>query len=128
MGSKSDYLENKFLDHVLRNVTYTSPTTVYVGLYTVTPSDAGGGTEVTGGSYARVAATFTAASAGSSSNSAAVTFTAATASWGTTVAFGLFDASTSGNLLYWNALTTNKTINTGDTAAFAIGALVINED
>jgi hypothetical protein len=70
MAGKSDYLENKILDHVLRNTAYTSPTTVYVGLYTAAPTDAGGGTEVSGNGYAREAATFSVASGGATANSA----------------------------------------------------------
>ena len=55
MGSKSNFLELELLDHVLGNAAYTAPGTVWVALYSATPSDTGGGTEVTGGSYARVA-------------------------------------------------------------------------
>jgi hypothetical protein len=128
--SKSDFLENKLLDHMLGKTSYTMPT-VYVGLYTAAPTDAGGGTEVSGGAYARVAtsgATWNAASAGSSSNAAAVTFPTATASWGTITHFGLFDASTTGNMLRWGALTTSKTVGNGDTPSFGIGTLVLTED
>lgn len=104
-GSKSDYLENKQLDHTLRNTAYTSPTTVYAALFTVSPSDGGGGTEVStsGTAYARQAITFGAASGGSISNSVAVNFPTATASYGApVVAVGVFDASSGGNLLYWS--------------------------
>jgi hypothetical protein len=125
--SKSDYLENKVLDHVLRNTALTSPTTVYAALYTVAPSDTGGGTEVTGNAYARTAITFGAPSAGVASNSAAVTFPTATPSgWGTIVAMGVFDAATVGNLLYWTTIT-NKAVNAEDTAEFAIGDIDITE-
>ena len=132
-GSKSNYLENKVLDHVLGGGDYTRPATVYVALYTVAPSDTGGGTEVSGGSYARVAVTnnstnFPAASGGAKSNGTEITFTTATASWGTVVAFGIFDAATSGNLLLWADLTANKTIDSGDTAKFAVGDLDYTED
>ena len=132
-GSKSDFLENKLLDHVLGNAAYTAPATVYVALYTVAPSDTGGGTECSGGSYARVTVTnnatnFPAASGGAKSNGVAITFVEATASWGTVVAFGIFDAVTAGNLLYWATLTTNKTIDSGDTANFAVGELDVTED
>ena len=111
-GSKSDFLENELLDHVLGNAAYTAPATVYIALYTVVPTDAGGGTEVSGGAYTRVASTndatnWPAASAGAKSNGTAITFTTATADWGTVVAFGIFDALTAGNLLYWADLTTN---------------------
>jgi hypothetical protein len=128
--SKSDYLENKLLDHMLGKTAYTMPT-VYVGLYTAAPTDAGGGTEVSGGNYGRVTtsgATWNAASAGSSSNAAAVTFPTASASWGTVTHFGLFDATTAGNMLRWGALTTSKTVGNGDTPSFGIGTLVLTED
>lgn len=128
--SKSDFLENKLLDHQLGKTAYTMPT-VYVGLFTAAPSDTGGGTEVTGGSYARKSTAGTdwnAASGGSSSNANAITFVTASASWGTVTHFGLFDAASAGNLLRWNALTASKTIGSGDTASFAAGALVCTED
>ena len=106
MGSKSDYLENKILDHVLGQASFTQPTP-YLALYTTAPNDAGGGTEVSGGSYARqaVAASFGAASGGSSANTADISFPQATALWGEIEAFGLLDASGAGNLLYWGYLT-----------------------
>jgi len=132
-GSKSDYLENKLLDHVLGNAAYTAPATVYIALYTTAPTDAGGGTEVTGGSYARKDVTnnstnWPAASGGAKSNGTEITFATATADWGTVVAFGIFDLSTGGNLLYWATLTTSKLIQNGDTAKFAIGDIDITED
>ncbi len=128
--SKSDYAEAKVLDHMLGKTAWTMPT-AYIALYTAAPSDAGGGTEVTGGAYARVTtsgASWNAASGGSTSNAAALTFPAATASWGTVTHFGILDAATAGNLLRWGALTTSKTIGSGDTASFAIGALVCTEE
>jgi len=124
----SDYLENKLLEHVLKNTAYTSPTTVYCALFTVTPSDSGGGTEVTGGSYARESITFGAAASGTISNSAIIDFGTATADWGTIVAVGIFDAITSGNLLFWGALTSNKTILNGDSFTFPIGNLDVSMD
>lgn len=132
-GSKSDYLENEILDHVLGGADYSRPGTVYIALYTVAPTDAGGGTEVTGGDYARVAVTnnttnWPAASSGSKSNGTAFTFTQATADWGTVVAFGILDALTSGNLLYWGDLTASKSVESGDTAEFAASGITITED
>lgn len=115
---------------MLGKTSYTMPT-VYVGLYTAAPSDTGGGTEVTGGSYARkstAGADWNAAASGSSSNANAITFITATGSWGTVTHFGLFDAASAGNLLRWAALTTSKTIGSGDTASFAAAALVCTED
>jgi len=132
-GSKSDFLENELLDHVLGGGDYSRPATVYVALFTVAPSDSGGGTEVSGGSYARVAVTnnatnWPAASGGAKSNGTEIAFPEATASWGTVVAFAIFDAETGGNMLYWADLTTSKSIDSGDTAKFAVGDLDITED
>ncbi len=113
MAGISNYLEAKWLDHTFGNTAYSAPATVYVGLFTVLPVDAGtGGTEVSGGSYARVAVTnnttnWPNASAGNpttKSNGAIFTFPTATADWGTVVGLGIFDASTSGNLLAFGPL------------------------
>lgn len=134
MAGKSDYLEDEILDHILGGGDFTRPATVYVALFTVTPSDAGGGTEVSGNDYARVAVTnnatnWPAASGGAKANGTAITFPPANGgNWGTVVAFGIFDASTAGNLLYWGAVSPNKAVNDGDTASFAIGDIDITED
>lgn len=121
----SNYLENALINATLRNTTFTSPSTVYVGLYTSDPTDANTGTEVTGGSYARQEATFGAPSNGASTISAAIEFPQATGSWGTVAYFGILDASTGGNLLYHGALTASKTIDTGDVFKFATSALTV---
>ena len=128
MAGFSDYYENKVIDHMLRNQAFTPPATVYVGLYTAAPTDAGGGTEVSGGSYARQAVTLAAASNGATQNSADITFPTATADWGTIVAAGLFDAASAGNLLAWNNLTASKTVNSGDTFKITAGSLTISVD
>jgi len=128
MGSFSDYMENQIINHMLRNQAYTPPSTLYVALYTVTPSDAGGGTEVSGGSYARQTVTFSVASSGSTSNSADITYPQATADWGTIVAIGVLDNSTGGNLIAWGALTANKTVNNGDQFKIPAGNLTLTVD
>lgn len=128
--SYSDFAENKIIDHSNGKTSWTMPS-VFVALYTAAPSDSGGGTEVTGGSYARkstAGADWNAAASGSASNANAITFVTATASWGTVTHFGLFDASTAGNLIRWAALTNSKTVGSGDTASFAAGALVTTLD
>lgn len=125
-GNLTNYLESKLIDHFLGTTTYTKPTTVYVGLFTVTPGEAGGGTEVTGGSYARQSAAFGAASAGATTNSANIDFAGMPAA--TTVAIGIFDAITSGNMLLYGALTTNKTTDAGDTLRIATGSLSVSID
>lgn len=128
MAEFSNYLENKLLDHVLNNTSYTSPTTTYVGLYTSAPNDAGGGTEVSGGSYARQELSVGAASDGVSTSDADITFPQATGDWGTVVAIGIHDALTSGNLLMYTDLTTSKTIETGDILKIASGSLTVTLD
>ncbi|WP_447983778.1 phage tail fiber protein [Nitrospira sp. Nam74] len=128
MAGFSDFLENKLLDHAFRNVSYTPPATVYVALFTAAPSDAGGGTEVTGGAYARRAITFGAAAAGATSNSALITFPTPTANWGTVTHVALYDALTVGNQLAWGALTNSRVIITGDTVQINIGDLDLTLD
>jgi hypothetical protein len=125
MAEMANYLENALINATLRNTAYTSPTTVYVGLYTSDPTDANTGTEVSGGSYARTAVTFGAPSNGASLNNAAVEFPQATGNWGTVGWIGILDAATSGNLMYHTALDTSKTIETGDIFKIAVGSLSV---
>jgi hypothetical protein len=125
MAEMSNYLENALINATLRNTSYTSPTTVYVGLYTSDPTDANTGTEVSGGSYARTSVTFGAPSNGASTNNAAVEFPQATGSWGTVGWIGIHDAATSGNLLYHTALDTSKVIETGDIFKISTGNLSV---
>ncbi len=141
----TDYSENKLIDWFFRGQSFTAPTTIYVGLATAGCSDSSAGTEVTGGSYARVAVTSSLANwagtqsagsttastgtGGTTSNNAAITFPAPTANWGSVTHFFLSDASTSGNMFVCKALTVAKTVNNGDAApAFAIGALTFQWD
>lgn len=131
MGSKSDYHENKVLE-ILRGNTFTAPAAVYSALFTVIPSDSTGGTEITQASsgYTRIATTFVTAgatTAGRVQNSGAVNFTTAAANYGDVVGWGLMDAATSGNVLYWATITTTA-INSGDQATFPVGNIVITED
>ena len=125
MAEFSNYLENAVINAVLRNTSYTSPTTVYVGLYTTDPTDADTGTEVSGGSYARVSAAFDAPSNGVTQNTADLTFPTATASWGTVTHIGLHDASSGGNLLFHTALDTSKAIDSGDIFKITTGNLTV---
>lgn len=125
MSAMSDYLENEILDHILGTGAYTMPTTVYVGLSTGSFNDDNSGTELSGSGYARQAIAFNAASSGTADNSGAVDFPAATGSWGTVSHFGLFDASTGGNLLIHGALTASKAVATGDILSIAAGDMDI---
>jgi hypothetical protein len=128
MSAASDYLENKVLDHVLGNTTYSPAAALYVGLWTADDGlEAGTQTsEVSGGSYARATMAFDAAATGSSSNTSTVTFTTATGNWGTITHVAVMDAATSGNVLFHGAVTTSKTIETGDTFQVSAGNLTIS--
>jgi len=125
MAEMSNFLENALINATLRNTTYTSVATVYVSLWTSDPTDAGSGTEVSGGSYARTAVTFGAPANGVTTNSADVTFPTCTVSWGTVGWIGINDASTSGNLLYHSPLDTSKTIDAGDIFKISSGNLSV---
>lgn len=155
MAAMSDFMENKLIDWLFRAQAIgitgasaaagTGPATLYVALLTAAPSDTGGGTEVTGGSYARVAVTsalgawdntqaasstaVSSGTGGTTRNQAAITFPAPTANWGVVTHVGIYDASTAGNLLVWSALTVSKTVNNGDAApSFAANALTFQID
>ena len=127
MAGFSDYLEDKVLDHVFGGSAYTAPSTLYVALYTVAPTDTGGGTEVSGGAYARQTATFSVSGTNptTASNTAAIEYPTATADYGTVVAVGVFDALTSGNLLAYANLTASKVVSSGDIFRFNTGDLDI---
>ena len=155
MAAMSDFLENKIIDFLLRGQALgitgataaagTGPTALFVALYTANPTDGAGGTEVTGGSYARVSVTSALAAwagtqaaasvlassgaSGTTSNNGAITFPAPTASWGVITGTGVFDAATGGNMLFYGALTISKTINNGDAApVFSAAALSFQID
>lgn len=125
MAEMSNYLENALINAVLRNTSYTSPTTTYLALYTSDPTDADTGTEISGGSYARQAITFGAPSNGVTTNSSAVEFPQATADWGVISHVAIRDAVTSGNLLFHTALDASKTINNGDIFKITSGNLSV---
>ena len=123
----SDYLEDKLLKHTFANTAFTTPGTVYLGLFTAAPSDTGGGTEVSGGSYARISCAFSVSGSNPTlcTNSSAAEFATATGTWGSVGWVAIFDASTSGNMLAWAALTASKTVSSGDVFRFDAGDLDI---
>ena len=127
MSAKSNYLELKVLDHFLGTASTSAPSNVYLALHTADPTDAGSGAEVSGNGYSRQVITFAAASSGSASSNTAEELTASGGAFGTITHFGIWDASTSGNLLYHGALTASKTIADGDTLRFASGNITITE-
>lgn len=130
-GSKSDYLELELLKHATGQVNdLGTANTPYIALFTTPPTDAGGGVEVSGGSYAREdsGGKWAAPAAGAVANNAEIAFTQASGDWGTVTAFAIFDASSGGNMLYWADLTASKVVNSGDTFKFPIGNIDLTED
>ena len=133
----TDYLESALVKHLFRGVAYTAPASIYLALYTVTPGETGGGTEVTGGAYARKVLTTSPTgsssfsdpgTSNSTSNSAVQTFATATADWGTVVAAALLDAATAGNMLWYGPLTTSRSVLSGDTFEVSASQLSIALD
>ena len=126
MSALSDYAENKVLDVLGANATFTAPSAVYLGLSTGSFNDDGSGTEISGNNYARVAVSFGSATSGTMSNDAAIEFAAATGSgFGTVSHWGLFDAASSGNLLVHGSFSASKAIASGDVLKIAVGDLDI---
>ena len=130
MSALSNYSEKLLLDWLMTTGTATRPTSWFVALYTAAPSDSGGGTEVTTGSYARQSATFGAAAtpAGNTSNTNEISFTASGAGFGTVTHVGIFDSVSGGNLLWHGQLLVSKTVLDGETLKFGIGNLVLTLD
>lgn len=143
-GSLTDYAENKIVDALMRGQSLGAPATFHIGLDTGSCTETGGGTEVTGGSYARVAVTSSLANwagtqsagstvassgtGGTTSNNGAISFPTPTAGWGTVVSMRFWDAASSGNAWVCIALTYNQTINTGNTVSFPAGTLSLQVD
>lgn len=127
--SFSNFLETELLDHVFANNAYTAPTTLYLALFTANPDEDGSGAEVStvGTAYVRQTVAFT-VTGNTASNSGAVEYPTATASFGTVSHVGIYDASTSGNLLAYAALTSSKAISTGDVFRVPVGDLDITLD
>ena len=117
----TDYLEGQIIAHIFRTASFAKPTDLTVHLYTAAPTEAGGGTEVSGGSYAPVSRppldTNWAAPVGgngNTSNVALIQFPAPTANWGQVVAWAIKDQA--GNILFYYTMATPKTVNSGDPA------------
>lgn len=130
MAALSDYLEKLLLDWSMTTGSATRPTAWFLALYTAAPSDAGGGTEVSGNGYAREAIAFAAADTpeGTTANTALIEFEADGGAWGEITHIGIFDASTNGNLLWHGALDTARTIGDGDKLEFAEGSVELTLD
>jgi hypothetical protein len=137
MSAASNYLENALLNHTLTATAFTQPGTRHLALFTNTSTNAAANLEAgtltdeigtSGTAYSRKAVTFAAASSGTSATNATVTFDAATANWGTITHIAIMDSGTAGagNVLFWGAVTTPKTIETGDTFQVSSGNLTVS--
>jgi hypothetical protein len=120
----TDFLANRLRDHTLRGVSYAAPSTVYMALFSTVTTEAGGGTEVVGGSYARQAITFNVgASPGLAVQAGSVTFASMPA--GLVRAVGLMDAATGGNMLYHGRLARELNLVAGQSFTLNAGDLKI---
>lgn len=119
----SDYAENKVIDRFLRNQAHTPAALIYLALYSTATTDAGGGTEASGGSYARKVVTLGAPAVGAASNTVAISFPNMPAGTWTHAAITDNSAPGGGNFLFHGALTTTKTTVAGQTLEVAIGEL-----
>ena len=128
MAELTDYVENEILN-LMRGVAWTA-FNAYVALFTTATTDAGGGTEVSGGSYARQLVGLSAASGagGLTSNAADITFPTATADWGTVTHIAIMDAATLGNMIMHSPLDASKAIAVGDTFKINATELVCKID
>lgn len=126
MGSMTNYLENVLLEGTVKATTYTAPANVYLALFSTVCSDTAAGTEITGNGYARQEITFGTAALGEITSTANVSFTASGGNWGSVVATGIMDASTGGNLLYYDTI--NKVVNDGETLTFESGKITVSMD
>ena len=122
--SLSNTFETTTLQWLFTTTSVTRPTAWYLALYTVAPTDTGGGTECSGTSYARQSFTMT-VSGDTATNGANIEFPTAGSSWGTIVAVGVFTAVTGGDLIAYGNLTTSKAIDTGDVFSIPAGDLDI---
>ena len=120
----SNDLANKLANATVRNVSYTSPATVYVALYSTTPTASTAGTELSGSGYTRETVTFAAPSAGTVASNVAVTFGAATADWLPAVAIAVTDASTSGNIMWFKTIAT-QVVKNGNSLTLDSGDITI---
>lgn len=131
--AKTDFLENKVLQHFLKGTVYTQPTGLWIALYTASPGESGAGTEVSGGGYARQPVTFT-VTGNVATNTGEVNFGQATANWGTVTHWAIVDAVTAGNRLWYGAtenaggVNTGFAVNNGDTFRFPASSITITEE
>lgn len=129
-GNLTDYSEVKILEHLCGVNNFQMPGIVYLGLFTASPTDSGGGTEVSGGAYARQPVSWNDAQfgAGSITNAADITFPVASAPWGTIAAIAIFDAVAAGNMIWYGPTAQARTVGIGDVYKILQGSLTLSLD
>ena len=125
MSELSNHLENKFLEITLKGATAYTVATPYLALFSTDPTDAGSGTECSWAGYARQSMTFGTVSGGSVSSSGTIAFPAVAGSNVTITHIGIYDASSSGNLLYHTPLDVSKTLSADDVMSVAGGGISV---
>lgn len=128
MSALTNIAEDRVLNHLCLVTAWTPQSPLKVALFTVTPGEAGGGTEVSGGAYARTNVTFSAASNGSITNSNDVVFPTATASWGTVVAIAIYDSASTPVMIWYGPTAVGKAVETGDEYRLPAGAITLTAD
>lgn len=124
---KTDFLEDSIVDHVTGVAAYTAPTNLFLALYSVIPTEAGGGTELTGNGYARQQIEFDASSGGIAINSNLEEFLAAGGAWLAIVGHALHDAISAGNMLYFDDGVSGPTLADTDKYSFDPGDISVQE-
>lgn len=124
----TNFLEDKMLNHIFKNINYTAPTKVYAGLFTTTPTETTNGTEVAGNGYVRQPITFATATNGTIVNSGDVIYPSATGAWGTIKGCAFFDAQIGGNMLFYADLQVQKIVGLDDQLVFKANNLTVTLD
>ena len=119
----TNYLANKLIDATVRNVSYTTPSKVYLALFTTDPTKDNVGEEVVQASYNRQEVTFTEPEDGVSTNANQIDWNTATSNWGNVGWIGIMDDPSAGNMLYFTALDNAKEILSGDQFKIDAGKL-----
>lgn len=129
MSAFSNYAENRILNHIVGQAVFELPV-VYIALFNEAPTEAGGGTEVSGAGYQRIAVSglFADAVDGSISTAHDLMWDAAEGAWGTIVGAALMDAEEGGNVLVYGEAASPKTLEEGDSYRIPAGALTITLD
>jgi|SRR6056297_2004226 len=114
---------NKLLDKLFNDTDFSQPTTLYLALHTADPSGTGAN-EVSGGDYARQEITFSNASSGAIVSNIDAKFDGLPEA--TLTHASIWDASSNGNIWWESALSSQTTVDSGDSYKIPAGAIDIS--